>query len=105
MLKFLLSLFLSFIIILTGCNRGLESQLRGKWVIDGEPDVLTVEFFKGGRVVNTYGAGATLEGKWKVLSENTVAISMEPWDITGELAEGKLILRSGDKEKVYCKIK
>ena len=105
MLKYLFSLLLSITIILTGCNRGISSKLPGKWVIDGEPDVLTIEFFKDGRVVNTYGgAGATLEGTWKVLTENTVAISMEPWDITGELVEKKLILKSGENEKIYCKI-
>jgi len=105
MSKFTRTHLLFIVIFLSGCNRGIESQLQGKWIIDGEPDVLTVEFFKDGRVVNTYGAGATLAGTWKVISENTVLISMEPWEVTGELSGGKLILRSGDKEKVYCKVK
>ena len=104
MMKYLYSILLSLIIIPAGCNRGISSKLPGKWVIDGAPDVLTVEFFKDGRVVNTYGVGATLEGTWKVQSKNTVAISMEPWDITGELVERKLILKSGENEKTYRKI-
>jgi len=104
MQKYLFFLFLSVILIFTDCNRGISSKLPGKWVIDDNPDVLTMDFFKDGRVVNTYGVGATLEGTWKVLSENTVAISMEPWDITGELVEKKLILKSGENEKIYRKI-
>ncbi len=92
-------------IFLISCGQNIQKKLPGKWVIDDNPDVLTMEFFKDGRVVSTYGVGATINGTWQPVSDTTVEISLDPWVLTGQqISENKILLKSDGKEKVYRKI-
>ncbi len=98
-------LFLFIIMFFIGCGQNIQNKLPGKWVIDDSPDVLTMEFFKDGRVVSTYGVGAVINGTWRPVSDTTVEISLDPWVLTGYVVnKSKLILKSEGKEKVYRKI-
>ncbi len=77
--KNLLSLFVIFIFFV-GCGRKIENKLPGKWVIDNDTEVLTMEFFNDGRVISTYKVGVSIEGTWKAESDSIVAIKLDFWD-------------------------
>ncbi len=98
-------LFLLVAILVINCGKNIQKSLPGKWVIDEDPDVLTMEFLADGKVVSTYGVGASLNGTWQTVTDSTVEISLDPWILTGQMiSEDKLILKSEGKEKVYRKI-
>jgi hypothetical protein len=103
--SFLLLLLIPCIIVFSGCGKNIKSKLEGKWVIDDAPEILTMEFFGDGRVISTYKEGVKLKGMWQVQTNDDIEISMESWSIIAYFAGNKLILKSGENEKVYRKIK
>jgi hypothetical protein len=99
-------IFLQVLLMLAGgCEKSISSRILGKWVVDDNPKVLTMEFFSDGRVVSTYEVGVQLCGTWQGQSDTSIAITIESWNITGALTGKKrLILHNGDQEKLYRKI-
>jgi hypothetical protein len=97
-------LLVLFLFLIGGCGRSVETRLQGKWVIEENPEALSMEFFRDGRVVSTYGIGAELNGTWQVQSDTSVAIKIETWDITGCFRKENLVLKNNGQEKVYRKI-
>ncbi len=102
---FTLLLLVPLFLMLAGCGKDIKTRLVGKWVIDDDPEILTMEFYKDGRVLSTYKEGVTLEGTWKIQPDDKIEISIELWKITAYFTGNKLILRSNEKEKVYRKSK
>ena len=95
---------LCLFLLLVGCGRNPGKEIVGKWVVDDEPEILTMEFSSDGRVTSTYKEGVVLDGTWTVQPDKTILIAMEVWKITAQFEGNKLILRSDNKEKAYRKI-
>lgn len=98
-------LLCSLILLLPDCGKDSGSRLIGKWVVEEDPDILVMQFFKDGRVKSTYKEGVILEGNWQIQPNDTIEITIEEWDISAHFSGSRLVLRSSGKKKVYRKIK
>ena len=85
------------------CNRGVSSRLPGIWVVEDNPTMVRMEFFKNGTVVTNYEAEVSLSGTWKESTDSSVEITMESWQMTGCLRNNHLVLKYGNEEKSYCR--
>ncbi len=104
-MKKYISITIVLYLLIAGCGNDISSKLTGKWVIDSDPETLTLELFKDGSVKQTYSVGATLEGEWKVESDSTAKIILDPWSLSAIIREkGKMLLKHGGKEKLYRKM-
>jgi hypothetical protein len=101
---YLLLLLIPCIFIFSGCGKDIKTRLEGKWVIDDAPETLIMEFYRDGRVISTYKEGVELKGMWQVQTDDKIEITLEAWNIIAYFAGNKLILKSGESEKIYRKI-
>lgn len=98
-----LSMTILAVAFLCGCAHpvALEDALCQQWVQDNSDIVCTTEFRKDGTVFVDYENGTDLQGTWRKSGENTIAIVIRDWRMTGHLEGETLIVRNGENEKTY----
>ena len=79
----------------------LEGVLCQRWVQNNSDIACTTEFRSDGTVLVDYENGTDLEGTWRKSGDNTIAIAISDWQMTGRLEDRKLIVRNGKNEKTY----
>lgn len=98
-------IFVYILCFIIQCSDTISKNICGKWVIDSSPETLTMEFLQNGQVISMYAIGVTLEGTWSGISDTSVTITLDAWNLIGIIKEkNTMLLKQGDNEKMYRKV-
>jgi outer membrane biogenesis lipoprotein LolB len=91
------------VVALAGCasRHAIEDALCRQWTQDHSDVACTTQFKRDGTVFVDYQTGTDLQGTWHKSDDNSIAIEIRDWKMTGRLDGKKLILKNGQNERTY----